>query len=181
MHQAEQDLLVLEAQNGNDKAFECLIQYFHPQLIKFANQLCSDPAMAKDATQDVWLSIGKPLRRLSDPRAFKSWLFRAVRWRVLDLVKVNAREQESVECPEYLDNPFLTVEFDDSNIELRPLRKAIEQLPQQERATIYLFYMAEFSVKQIARVLEIPLGTVKSRLSRARKILKQQLTQPTDL
>lgn len=181
MHQAQLDLLVLEAQNGNEKAFECLIRFFHPQLVKFANQLCTNPAMANDATQDVWLSISNSLRRLSDTRAFKSWLFRAVRWRVLDLVKANAREQESIENHEYLDNHHLTIEFDDSDIELRPLRLAIEQLPQQERATLYLFYLAEFSIKQVALVLEIPTGTVKSRLSRARKLLAEKLTQPTDL
>ena len=169
MHQAQQDLLVLEAQSGNKKAFECLVIFFHPQLINFACNLSGNDALAKDAVQDVWISISKKLSKLEDPRAFKSWIFRALRWRVLDLIKAKAYQFQPIE------NANLSIELDESAIARKQLRKMIEKLPDRDRSVIYLFYLAELSLAEIAQVMEIPLGTVKSRLNRSRATLQQQL------
>jgi len=169
MHQAQQDLLVLEAQSGNKKAFECLVIFFHPQLINFACNLSGNDALAKDAVQDVWISISKKLSKLEDPRAFKSWIFRALRWRVLDLIKAKAYQFQPIE------NENLSIELDESAIERKQLRKMIEKLPDRDRSVIYLFYLAELSLAEITQVMEIPLGTVKSRLNRSRASLQQQL------
>jgi RNA polymerase sigma factor (sigma-70 family) len=166
MHQAQQDLLVLEAQNGNENAFECLVIFFHPQLVSFASSLCSNHALAQDAVQDVWIKISKKLSTLKDPRAFKSWLYRALRWRVLDLVKAKTYQFETI------NEISVSVELDESEIENLELRKVIDTLPVRERTVIYLFYLAELSLVEIAVILEIPVGTVKSRLNKARSNLK---------
>jgi RNA polymerase sigma-70 factor (ECF subfamily) len=169
MHQAQQDLLVLEAQSGNKKAFECLVIFFHPQLVNFAGSLSGNHALAKDAVQDVWISITKKLNKLEDPRAFKSWLFRALRWRVLDLIKAKAYQFQAIE------DSNLYVDLDESTIEQQQLRKMIDTLPARDRSVIYLFYLVELPLVEIALVLEVPLGTVKSRLNRARASLQQQM------
>lgn len=169
MEQAQQDLLVLEAQSGNQKAFECLVALFHPQLVNFASSLSGNHALAQDAVQDVWISISKKLRSLEDPRAFKSWIFRALRWRVLDLLKA-----KSYQYQQFDDNSF-SVELDETAIESLQLKKMIANLPDNERSVVYLFYLVELPVAEIALVLEIPVGTVKSRLNRARSNLRQQL------
>jgi RNA polymerase sigma-70 factor (ECF subfamily) len=169
MHQVQQDLLVLEAQSGNKKAFECLIIFFHPQLINFACSLSGNHELAKDAVQDVWISISKKLSKLKDPRAFKSWIFRALRWRVLDLIKAKSYHFQPIE------NTNFSVELDESVIEKQQLRKMIEKLPDRDRSVIYLFYLVELPLAEIAQVMEIPLGTVKSRLNRSRASLQQQL------
>jgi RNA polymerase sigma factor (sigma-70 family) len=168
MHQAQQDLLVLEAQNGNKKAFECLVAIFNPQLVKFASNLSGNHALAEDAVQDVWISISKKLSKLEDPRAFKSWIFRALRWRVLDLIKAKSYQFETIK------ESNLSVELDESEIERQQLRKMIDKLPDRDRSVIYLFYLAEMPLAEISLVLEIPVGTVKSRLNRARASLLQQ-------
>jgi RNA polymerase sigma-70 factor (ECF subfamily) len=169
MHQAQQELLVLEAQSGNKKAFECLVIFFHPQLINFAYNLSGNHALAKDAVQDVWISMSKKLNKLEDPRAFKSWIFRALRWRVLDLIKVKAYQFQTIE------DKNISVALDESEIERQELGKMIDKLPDRERSVIYLFYLVELPLAEIALVLEIPVGTVKSRLNRARANLQQQL------
>lgn len=168
MHQAQQDLLVLEAQSGNEKAFECLVVFFHPRLINFASNLSGNHALAKDAVQDVWISISKSLSKLEDPRAFKSWIFRAVRWRVLDLIKAKSYRFQAIE------DINLSVELDESEIESQQLRKMIDKLPSHDRSVIYLFYLVELPLIEISMVLEIPVGTVKSRLNRARSSLQKQ-------
>lgn len=169
MHQAQQDLLVLEAQNGNEKAFECLVVFFHPQLVNFASNLSGNHALAKDAVQDVWIKVSKKLGTLEDPRAFKSWIYRALRWRILDLVKAKSYQFETIE------ETSVTVALDESEVENQQLRKLIANLQDYDRSVIYLFYLAELPLAEIAMILEIPVGTVKSRLSRARANLQKQL------
>jgi len=169
MHQAQQDLLVLEAQSGNEKAFECLVAIFHPQLVNFASNLSGNHALAEDAVQDVWIRISKKLSTLEDPRAFKSWIFRALRWRVLDLLKAKSYQFQTIE------DTSVSVELDESEIEQQQLRKMIDNLPDRDRSVVYLYYLLELPLSEIALVLEIPVGTVKSRLNRARANLQQQL------
>jgi RNA polymerase sigma-70 factor (ECF subfamily) len=169
MEQTQQDLLVLEAQSGNQKAFECLVTMFHPQLVSFASNLSGNHALAQDAVQDVWITISKKLRNLEDPRAFKSWIFRALRWRVLDLVKAKSYQSREIEDTD------LSVELDETAVEFSQLRQLISQLADSERSVVYLFYLVELQVSEIALVLEIPVGTVKSRLNRARNSLREQL------
>lgn len=169
MQQAQQDLLVLEAQSGNRKAFECLIEAFHPQLVSFAYNISGNHALAADAVQDVWIKMSKKLAQLEDPRAFKSWIFRALRWRVLDLVKARHYQLQTIDDTEH------STELDESAIERRQLKGLIDNLPDNQRTVIYLFYLAELPLNEIALILEIPLGTVKSRLNKARINLQQQL------
>ncbi|MCF6193249.1 MAG: hypothetical protein L3J46_02815 [Kangiellaceae bacterium] len=80
MNQAEQDLLVLAAQNGNHQAFGLLARHFHGPLVKFAVKMSRDLELADDAVQESWIKIAKNIRKLKDPRAFKSWIYRLVRW-----------------------------------------------------------------------------------------------------
>jgi len=169
MQQAQQDLLVIEAQCGNKKALECLVIFFHPKLINFACNLSGNHALAKDAVQDVWINMSKKLNQLEDPRAFKSWIFRALRWRVLDLIKAKAYQFQPIE------NINLYVELDESEVERQQLRKMIEKLPDHDRSVIYLYYLVELPLTEISLVLEVPVGTVKSRLNRSRASLQQQL------
>ena len=177
MQQAQQDLLVLEAQSGNEKAFECLIAWYHPQLVKFACSLCGNQALAKDAVQDVWITITRKLRTLDDPRAFKSWLFRAVRWRVTDLAKSKFNQFVELDETETPTLPMETTAVNETAIEQRQMNKLIHRLPKKERAIVTLFYMADMTVAEIAQVQQIPQGTVKSQLNRARKQLAQLLDQ----
>jgi len=66
-------------------------------LINFACLQSGNHELSKDAVQDVWIKMSKKLSQLEDPRAFKSWIFRALRWRVLDLVKANSYQYQLIE------------------------------------------------------------------------------------
>lgn len=167
------DLLVIEAQSGNSKAFECLVEYFQPILNKFARSLSSNSGIADDAVQEAWITISRKVRALNDPRAFKGWLFRTVRWRLLDLAKSYPKNHASYELVEESHSETLSQPLNEDELVNRELKQAIAQLAPTERSVIHLFYLAELSVVEIGYVLDIPEGTVKSRLSRARKLLKQ--------
>lgn len=168
MNRAEEDLLVLAAQEGNERAFEYLFRHYHRRLVHFAAGLCRDRELASEAVQEAWIRIAKRIRRLEDPRAFRSWLYRAVRWQVLDKLK---RPREPLEP---LDESVIASPQVAGALE-HPvdLRSLIGQLPAPDRQALHLFYLDEMKIREIALVLEVPAGTIKSRLNRARNRLRE--------
>jgi RNA polymerase sigma-70 factor (ECF subfamily) len=170
MQQAELDGLVLAAQSGNADAFGMLVRYLQPSLLRFSYHICKDQHMANDAAQEVWLQCCRNLRTLRDPRALKSWLHRAVRWRTLDLLRKQQRQQSSVSLS---DEAIVCDETCGS--ESPELREKMQGLPAIERQALHLFYLEDLTIKEISAVLGIPSGTVKSRLNRARNSLQAKL------
>ncbi len=172
MLQTEEDLLVMSAQNGNHKAFNVLVLTYQKPLLRFAYTLCNDSELANDAVQDCWIKTSKNLHRLKDPRAFKSWLYRMVKWRTTDLLRVRVNHNTLIKnepnAAEYIDSSVQSTDQSE-------LMSAINRLPVLEKEIIRLFYLDEMKVAEIGIILDIPIGTVKSRLSRARKRIKQKL------
>lgn len=166
MKQSEEDLIVLAAQQGNERAFEFLFRRYHERLLRFAGRLSRDRELARDAVQEAWIRISRRLRRLDDPRAFRSWLFRAVRWQVLDRLK--SRRDSHVP----LDEREFVAPVDDRIQQGRALAEWIAELPELEHQALHLFYLDGLKTGEIAAVLDIPAGTVKSRLNRARNLLR---------
>jgi len=174
MRDAEHDLLVLDAQRGRRAALDALVRHHHADLVRYAHSLCHEPAMARDAVQDAWLTVSGRLRRLDDPRAFRSWLYHAVRWRTLDALRGRQRRAETP-----LDGVAADVLAGPDDSEGREQRLSIETamdaLPGLERETLDLFYRRGLGVREIAHVQDVPAGTVKSRLYRARRQRQQTL------
>ncbi len=177
MIQAEIDLMVITAQQGNSKAFGVLYRHYLSPLVGFAHKLSGDSEIANDAVQDAWVKAAKNIRQLNDPRTFKSWIYRLVRWKTLDLLRsANKRNQrlEVFDETSIADNqPSEKSEQNVANYDLSVV-DFIDSLPKVEKEMIHLFYIEDFRVAEIAAILNIPTGTVKSRLNRARNILKQK-------
>lgn len=182
MIQAEVDLLVLSVQQGNEQAFALLYRFYLKPLLGFSFKLSNDKEIAQDAVQESWIKISKNIRQLSDPRTFKSWIYRMVRWKTLDLLRSRSIHSERFESYDE-SSESLKYPFSEDNKQAEKLDKnldiAIRALPKTEREMIHLFYLDDLRVPEIAIVLEIPIGTVKSRLSRARSLLKTKY-QPTE-
>ncbi|MAD73415.1 MAG: hypothetical protein CML20_01190 [Rheinheimera sp.] len=175
MQQAQLDLLVLAMQDGDKRAFGLLYRHYHRDLRRFAAYLLTDPALAEDVVQNVWLKVGKRIARLNDPAVFTSWLYRAVRWEVLDYQKQaeNCKQQT-------IDIEALAAQLSPANSQQQAydsgdLSKALALLAAEERLVLQLHYLHELELSQIALIVDIPLGTVKSRLHRARQQLQQKL------
>jgi len=171
MNQAEQDLLVLTAQSGNQQAFGLLFKCYHKSLIGFALKMSRDRELAMDAVQEAWIKAAKNIRKLDDPRAFRSWIYRLVRWTLTDLLRRKTRQNQHLQSYDETTDIDLTATSDNSD---ETLTMAIKRLPNIENQMIHLFYLDEMTVKEISLVLELPAGTIKSRLNRARKLLKQK-------
>ncbi len=174
MNQAELDLLVLTAQSGNQQAFGLLFKFYHKPLIGFALKLSSDSELSKDAVQDAWIKAAKNIRQLKDPRAFRSWIYRLVRWKLTDLLRKRSREDCQLE---QLNEETASNLVENNTNEDETLSTALSRLPDIEKQIIHLFYLDEMKTAEISIILEIPAGTVKSRLNRARQMLKQKYQQ----
>ncbi|MDH7943733.1 sigma-70 family RNA polymerase sigma factor [Pseudohongiella sp. SYSU M77423] len=169
MQQAEEELLVLEAQDGDNRAFQQLFQRYQNALLRYGYKVSGDRQIAQDAAQEAWFRLARNIRQLDDPKAFKSWMYQLVHWSCIDLLK------KTRDSDQQLDVSDVEPEFSDDNSEQQEsLNAAINRLPSLEKQMIHLFYLEEMSVRQVAQVLRISEGTVKSRLNRARRLLKER-------
>ena len=169
MEKAKLDMLVVDMQMGSVKAFDQICRHFHSSLLRFSFKICAHEQMAHDAVQNSWLKMAKSIKSLNDPRAFKSWIYQLVRWQTLDLLqKVN---NDVLDFNTDKVDVAVTCEIDHSD-----LLSLIDCLPTIDRQAVYLFYLEQMTLAEIAIVVEVPIGTVKSRLNRARQFLKNKFT-----
>jgi RNA polymerase sigma-70 factor, ECF subfamily len=160
----EDQLLVMEAQDGDVRAMETLVRRWQKRLWQHALRLTDDPEAAWDVTQQTWLGIVKGLRRLNDPARFRAWAYRITTNQAMDWLKKNRCSTRSITdhpeptCPETTDLGL---------IELLP------KLDLKKRLVLSLFYLEQLTIPEISAALGIPSGTVKSRLHKARRELKQ--------
>lgn len=168
---SKEDLLVLSAQGGNMRAFELLYRLHDKALLRFAYRLSNDEALAHDAVQEAWITLSKTLSKLKDPRGFRVWAYKTVRWRITDQVRKRGVQHEPLD--EQLNGVAAAAQ--DQTATPHQLRAHIDRLPADDKHTLTLFYLGELSLVEIAAVLDVPVGTVKSRLNRARNSLREKM------
>ena len=161
----ENQLLVMAAQDGNAEAMEQLVRQWYKKLWQYIFRLTSDSHAAWDITQQCWLEIIKGLKRLNDPACFKAWAYRIATNKSMDWLKSKTKERhinlDSVEIDRHQKNDDLRV------------KELVQRLKNDSRAILNLYYFEQLSITEISIALNIPQGTVKSRLFKARQELKQ--------
>lgn len=149
-----------------------LIDEHYQVLYRYAYRLSGSQADAEDLTQQTYLLAQENLNQLRDPSAARSWLFTILRNAYLKSQRVRRHTKtvslERVGEPEQETNPPKTIDE-------KRLQNLIDELPDEFRIPLILFYFEEFSYKDIADQLELPAGTVMSRLSRGKEHLRKKL------
>ncbi|WP_234424243.1 RNA polymerase sigma factor [Aquimarina sp. Aq107] len=167
-------LLVLQYQSGNKKAAGILVKRWHGRLCAQANWYVRNKEISKDIVQDSWDIILMKVYHLKDTNSFGSWALSIVTRRSIDWLRKNKKEQDVLNSIIRNSDPVVMpeeVENEESNKKML-LRRAIETLPVDQQMVLRLFYVEEYRVKEIAKILVISEGTVKSRLFTAREKLK---------
>ena len=174
-------VLVMRCQTGDERAFDALLSEFGHRTLAYIRGFAGDDA--DDVQQELWLHVFQRISTLADPGAFRTWLFRATRNRVIDWLRRAKRERE------LLDDAPLRVESTDvatSNpmtdagfIDPEELDAALGKIPPPQREVLLLRYRDDLSYADIALVVGCPLGTVRTRLHHGRKRL-QELLKETD-
>lgn len=169
----ELQLLAVRCQVGEAEAFDELVQRFHLPLWKYLRRLTADPAVADELVQEVWLKVIRGFPDLRDPARLAPWMFRIARFTAIDRLRRGSMDSESplpTEIEASSEPEPLEREERDA-----VLHQGLAELPWVEREVLTLFYLEELSLQEVAEVLEVPKGTVKSRLHRARRLLKMRL------
>jgi RNA polymerase sigma-70 factor (ECF subfamily) len=178
----EDELLVLQAQAGDSDAFDALVGHWHATLLRHATRLLAADA-ARDATQEAWVAVVKGLRQLEDPARFPAWALRIVTCAARDVLRRRGR-QRTAETRVASTTPRASASptaDDGTDVATDALRAAVARLPHERRCVVELFYLDGLPVHDIADVLGIPPGTVKSRLLKARAELRAALAERSDI
>jgi len=167
--------LVLEYQSGNGKALAILVKRWHKLFCNKAFFVVKDADVAKDIAQDSWKIIIDKIDKLKNPDSFGSWALRIIYNKSIDFINTNKRKNKAIEAYKYEQDTHVNDDENDLKSVKDVLLKAIKKLPQHQQVVIKLFYVEDYSLKEISDILNITVGTAKSRLFHAREKLKETL------
>jgi RNA polymerase sigma factor (sigma-70 family) len=166
------EYLVASARAGDHRAFGVLVRRWQSRLVAHAWRLLGDGEAAREAVQDGWGEIVRGLARLRDDRAFPAWAYRIVSRRcaqhIAGAVRRRALHDAVATAPESEDDGDATP----GGRDIDRLRAAIRALPAAQRAAVALYHLEELSIAEVAVALDVPAGTVKTRLMHARLKLR---------
>jgi RNA polymerase sigma-70 factor (ECF subfamily) len=168
-------LLVLRCQAGDERAFATLLDEFGEKTLRYLRGLLEEDA--DDVQQEVWLAVFKGIAALTNPAAFRTWLFRTTRHRAIDFLGARKRERELIDDAA-VDDVAAGDEHDDaSTVDVGEitLAAAFAAIPTPQREVLLLRYRDDLTYEEIATVVGCPIGTVRTRLHHAKRRLRQLL------
>ncbi len=185
-----EEQLVQAAQRGQLPAFNELLLHYQKQVYNLAYYIMQDPAAADDATQEAFISAYHALAKFRGG-SFRAWLLRIVRNACYDELR-RYKRHPAISWEDFgeLDkeaNPHLRakVESPEESLQRNELRALLEQtlarLPAEQRMTLFLVDRLGFAYDEVGETMEVPLGTVKSRLYRARDKMREYLMEEQEL
>jgi RNA polymerase sigma factor (sigma-70 family) len=171
----ELELLVLRCQRGEREAFEELVGLWERRLFFYIRRLVGDEEDAWQILQEVWLQVLRGIRALRDPLRLPVWLYAVTR----NTVMSHHREEYGRERALVLETaelPESSGEDDHARLDdAEQVHYGLSRIPRVDREVLTLFFLRDLSIDEVAEVLRIPPGTVKSRLFKARKALRAVL------
>ena len=191
----EDRMLIERAQKGDANAVAALVRKHQERAYQYAYRLTRNSEEAADIVAESFVRVNNAVRNFKGNSAFTTWLYRIVTNCYLDhRKKERTRQALSLDSPpagalgdendgprEIEDATFMPDKNVESGARAVLVEKALKRLPDFQRAMIVMYHMEERSYEEIAASLDLPLGTVKSRLNRARISLRELLAQHEEL
>ena len=186
--------IVAELKAGSEEAYAWLIGEFHQPIYSLVYRILTDPADAADTTQEVFLKVFRGMKHFNGQSSLKTWIYRIAvheasnrrRWwfrhkareTSMEPLENTATQGSGLAMQESLvdegDSPFDSVAHEEVRARVE---EELRKIPEPYRSTVILRDLEEMSYEEIAEVLDISLGTVKSRLTRGREALRRRLTE----
>jgi RNA polymerase sigma-70 factor (ECF subfamily) len=177
--------LVRRVQAGDTRAFDLLVLKYQHKILHLIGRYVHDPSSAQDVAQEAFIKAYRGLRNFRGDSAFYTWLYRiAINTAKNFLVTESRRTPDyeiNAEDAEHLNGESGLKEYATPERELlseeikRQIFKAMEDLPEDLKSAIVLRDLEGMSYEEIAQVMECPIGTVRSRIFRAREAIDRQL------
>ncbi len=177
---------VKKAQSGDAYALEKLFEKYHNLAYYIALKICHCDADAEDIVQESFIEIERSIHKLNEPKYFKAWLNRIIFSKSTRLFRknkdVNMRPYDDISLSQITEERRYLLPKQESKFQSdrEVMLSFVDQLPDKLRVTLYLMYFEELSVKEIAMILQIPDGTVKSRISSAKTELRTMIRSYED-
>jgi len=182
------DVLVEELRRGVEEAYETLIERFQQPVYNLVYRLMDDPSESPDVVQEVFLKVFRNIGSFKGNSSLKTWIYRIAfneaynhrRWftrHKRQEIGLESNEDETLSYQDVLPDPGRSAFDIASDIEMHSLvESALGELNPAFRAAVVLRDIEDLSYEEIAEVLQVSLGTVKSRILRGREALKKVLT-----
>ncbi|WP_238906884.1 RNA polymerase sigma factor [Clostridium sp. YIM B02506] len=164
--------LVKKATKGNKDAFVELMKIYERDMYNLTRYMLGNNEATYDVVQDTILTVYEKISTLKNPSSFKSWLLKIV----VNKSKSELSKQNKII---YLENS-IEIPIIDKDLEKIELMSLVSDLPDDFKSVIILFYFNDLSYKEISEILDIPEGTVKSRLFRGKEILHKIIYMEED-
>ena len=168
--------IIAQIKKGDQEAFAKLIEEYKLPIYKTARAILKDEDDVCDAIQDTALSIYKNIANLKNEKYFKTWVIKITINKCYDIITKNRLNNEKIEKVKFYDEEVHN-SFDRDIVIKTDLETALSGLEEELRITTVLYYYNDLSVAEISNILEIPKGTVKSRVYRAREKLYEILSK----
>ncbi|WFE38086.1 RNA polymerase sigma factor [Micromonospora sp. WMMD998] len=165
-------LLVVRAQLGDRRSLAELVGYWHEPVWRYVRRMLDRAGLADDVSQEVWAGALKALPTLKEPERFAPWLFTIARRAVLDHLRDRYRQADPLDGEPAADDDDVAAVLDQAQV-----TESLAGLPVCEREVLILFYLYDLALEECAQVLAVPVGTVKSRLFRARRMLRDHMIE----
>ncbi|MEN1785915.1 MAG: sigma-70 family RNA polymerase sigma factor [Bacteroidota bacterium] len=168
-------LLVISYKAGDHKAMDLLVRRWNGKLCAHAFRYVKDWSMAKDITQEAWGSILRKIHMLRDGNSFGSWAMTITGRKALDVLSKHKKRKKEVgdafwDAQTSQDDMDISLEAKISNI-----KAAMATLTFEQKMVLKLFYLEEYSLKEIGKITNASVSTVKTRLFRAREKIRDEL------
>lgn len=187
----EDEVVIRNAQDGDVEAFEEIVEKYQSMIYNLSYRMLGNPDDAQEASQEVFIRIYKSINKFKFDSKFSTWVYRITNNYCLDLIRKNKNDTVYIEKEIQTEDGNIQRELPDEGIsvensvirseKIELVRKAILKLPSEYRAVVVLRDLEGESYSDIANVLSLPEGTVKSRINRGRRELKNILERDTEL
>lgn len=168
--------LILRAQSGDKRAFDELLKSIQTRLYRYIFRLVGEHGLAEDVTQEVFLIIYRKLGWLENPQVFRAWAYQIASREAFKQLKKEKRWTEQIRDEEVLEKISAAEAKEIYEPELiEKIPSLISNVSPASRAVLILHYLDEMPLSEVAEILDISLGTVKSRLAYGLASLREKI------
>lgn len=170
------DTLLAKGTTAAATDFDAAVERFYEALYQFGYSLSGNASDAADLTQETYRVLLLKAAQIRDPQKVKSWLFTTL-YREFLRGRQHLSRFPEVELEEAIDDLPVISAANLDELDAAAVLSAVQGLEEKYRAPVAMFYLEDLSYKEIAEILDIPIGTVMSRLSRGKLVLRQKLSE----
>lgn len=190
MTELTEKALIEKCKKNDRNAFNTLVQTYQSKIINLAYGMLSNQEDACDAAQEVFIRVYRGIPSFEQKASFSTWIYRITvnvcndmlrkRTRTAPTVSIyqDSDEEHIMELPDSSPTPSERIEITETQL---LVKNALNELSDEYRTVITLYDLEGLSYDEISSVLQCPIGTIKSRLNRARKMLKKKLSENREL